>query len=62
MLIVINISINNITANLDLNFHRDFTLYLSPQANYARTKLQNQTGELIIPQDLLILIGNISQE
>ena len=57
-----SISISNVTANLDLNFNRDYILYLSPQSNYTRGKLQNQTEDLIIPEDLLILIGNISSE
>ena len=46
---------------MDLNFNREYTLLLSPQAIYTRTQLQNQTEDLIIPEDLLILIGNISQ-
>ena len=57
-----NITINNVAANLDLNFNRDYTLYLSPQANYTRVKLQNQAEEFIIPEYLLVLIGNISLE
>ena len=56
------INIENITISFNFIFSSAAELIISPIALFNKDKLQNQTGNNILTDELIILYGNLKQE